>query len=100
MAGWVQADAHAAVQHGLTVGQTLQRQPGAESAAQHALADSGGEHLAVTGAGMVGVGMGDHRVRHCPRGVDVEVARRTVQALRTSDDQVFHGHMPDGPARR
>ena len=65
-------------------------------------ADGRGQHMAVAGAGMVGMGVGDHRARHRPPGVDVEVARRAVQALRTGDDQVVcqAQYLPVMPARR
>ena len=90
MAGGVQADGHAVVLHGLAVGQPLQRQVGTQPAAQHALADGGGQHVAVAGARMVGMGVGDHRPGHGPPGVDVEIAGRAVQALRAVDHQIVH----------
>ncbi len=91
MAGGVQADAHAVVHHHLAIGQALQVQPRAQPAAQHTGADGSGQHLAVAGAGMVGMGMGDHRPRHRAPGVDVEVAGCAVQAGRAQGDQVVHG---------
>ena len=91
MAGRVQADAHTLVHHRLAIGQALQVQGRAQAAAQHAGADGGGQHMAVAGTGMVGMGMGDHRAVHRAPGVDVEVTRCAVQALRAQGNQVVHG---------
>ncbi len=99
MAGRVQADPHAVVHHHLAIGQALQVQPRAQPAAQHAGTDGGGQHLGVAGAGMVGMGMGDHRPVHRAPGVDVEIARRAVQAGRAQGDQVMHA-LPMLPAGR
>ena len=88
VAGRVQADAHAVEHHGLAVGQTLQCDVGAEPRAQHAFADRGGQIGAVAAARVVGVRVRDHRARHRPPGVDVEVARRAIQAFGAQHDQV------------
>ena len=62
--------------------------------------------MPVSGAGMVGVGMGDDCPVHRPAGVDVEIPGRAVQALGPGDQQIGRmGHArsqyrPVIPARR
>jgi hypothetical protein len=39
---------------------------------------------------MVAVAMGDDRARHRPPRIDVEIARRAIQAFGAQDDEVWH----------
>ena len=92
MAGRMQADAHAAVLDRLAIGQRLQHDVVAQPCAQHAGAVVRGQVVPVAATRMVGVRMRDHRAVHRPPRVDVEVARRAVQALRPLDDEVVLIH--------
>ena len=76
----------------LAVGQRLQGDLLAEPGAQHALRRRRGEVAAVAAARVVGVRVGDDRALDRPPRVDVEVARRAVQAFRALHDQVFARH--------
>jgi hypothetical protein len=60
----------------------------AQPRAQNAFGRLCGQVMAVARACMVGVRMRDHRARHRPPGVDVEVAGRAIQALRPMDDEI------------
>jgi hypothetical protein len=90
MAGRVQAQGHAVVQQALAVGQGLQVDVLAQAAAQNAGTGAGGQIMAIAGACVVAVAMGDHGAVHGPPGVDVEIAGRAVQAFGAGDDKV-HG---------
>ena len=90
MAGRVQAQAHALQIDRLAPGQRLQVDV-AQARAQQARAFGAAQVVAVAGARMVGMGMGDDGALDRPPRVDVEVARRAVQALRPQLDQVV-GH--------
>ena len=74
--------------HRLAVGQALQRDVGAEPCAQHAFADRRGQVGAMARPRMVGMRMREHRTRHRPPRVDVEVARGAIQSLRAQHDEV------------
>ena len=47
----------------------------------------GGQHRAMPGARVVAVTVGDQRARHRPRRVDMEIARRTIEAGRRRGEQ-------------
>ena len=64
----------------------------AQAPLQHRQALGGHVIGAHAGARMVPVAVGDHRTRHRPPGIDVEVAGRAVQALRRVHHQVVPGH--------
>ena len=91
MARRVQRDLHPVVLEGLAVGQRLQVDVGAQPGAQRALAVGLRQVVRMAPAGMVGVRMGDDRPLHRLPGVDVEIARRAVQAFGTGDDEVHAG---------
>ena len=59
----------------------------------------GGEDGAVAGGGMVGVGVGDQRAGDRADRVDVEVARRAVEALGAGDEEVGGAHAAVRPWR-
>ncbi len=90
MAGRMQGQTHAVVHHGLSVVQSLQGDV-AQPSPQHPRRCGRGQIVIMPTPGMVGMGMGDHRPRHRPPGVDVEIARRTVQPLGPLDHQIV-GH--------
>jgi hypothetical protein len=101
MAGRVQADGSPADGQALTVAQGLQLDA-AQAGAQHALTRCTAQVGAVAAPGMVGMGVGDDSARHRPPGVDMEVARRAIQALRAQHDQVGavgDGHVSGGGGR-
>ena len=53
---------------------------------------AGGEDGAVAGGGVVGMGVGDERPGDRPHRVDVEVARRAVEALGAGHEEVGGAH--------
>ena len=59
-----------------------------------------GEHGAVAGAGVVGVGMGDERARNRADRVDEEIAGRAVETLGTGNEQVRSAHGSSSRAGR
>lgn len=87
--GRMQGDAHAVVRDGFAVGQGLQVDVGAQPRAQGAGAVGVGQVVPVPRACVVRMGVGDDGARHRPPGVDVEIARRAVQALGPGDDEIF-----------
>ena len=90
MAGGVEAEGDAVVIEGFAVGQGLQVDIGAQTAAQDAGAGGGAEVVTVAGAGVIAMTVGDDRPLHRPPGVDVEVAGWAVEAFGAGDDKV-HG---------
>ena len=89
VAGGVQAHAHAVDLDPLAILEPLQHDVVAQPRAQHTGADGGGEIGAVAAPRMVGVGVRDHCALDRPPRVDVEAARRAVQALGAQDDEVL-----------
>ncbi|MNT22464.1 hypothetical protein D3C72_1578470 [compost metagenome] len=83
------------VQQALTVGQGLQIDVLAQAAAQNAGTGAGGQIMAIAGACVVAVAMGNDSPVHGPPGVDVEISGRAVQAFGAVDDQVACGHGRD-----
>ena len=52
-------------------------------------------HRAVAGARVVGMAVGDHRARHRPHRIDVEIARRAIEPGRGGTENAFRfGHAP------
>ena len=51
------------------------------------------QDFAVSGAGVVGVAMGDHRAVDRPHGIDVEIARLAIEPGRAGTEQVFEAHV-------
>ena len=92
VAGGVQAEPDlpliAVDQHCLAVVQALQGDV-AQPRSQHPGADCRGQVGAMAAPRVVGVGVGQHGARHRAPGVDVEVARRAVQAFGAFDDQII-----------
>ena len=88
MASRVQGQTHAADVDRVAVTQSVQRDVLAEPRAHHTLRCRVGEIVRVSAARVVGVSMGYNGPGYRKPGVNVEVARRTVQPTRARDDQI------------
>ena len=78
------------VYQALAVRQGLQVDVLAQAATQDAGAGAGGQIMAIAGACMVTVAMGDHGAVHGPPRIYVEITGRAVEAFGAGDDEV-HG---------
>ena len=98
VAGRMKAEAHAEVVDLLAVRERLQVDL-AEARAQHAFGRRRGEVVRVAAPRVVAVRMRDHGALDRPPRVDVEIARRAVEAFLALDDQVAHGRSARTPTR-
>ena len=96
MARRVQRQPHAVVLNHLAICQRLQRDVGAQPLAQRASAVRVGQIVRVAPARVVRMRVGDHGPLHRSPGVDVEIARRAIQAFGAGDDEVGSGRGVDG----
>ena len=87
----MQRKPHTVVNDRLAVIQRLQRDVGPESLAQRALAERVGQVVGVARSRVVRMAVRDHRAVHRTPGVDVEVARKAIQAFGAGDDEVRVG---------
>jgi hypothetical protein len=88
MPGRVQRQAHAMVFDHFTVVQRLQLDAGTQPLAKRARAVGVRQVVCMADASMVRMRVRDHGTIHRPPGVDVEVARRAVQAFGAGNDEV------------
>jgi hypothetical protein len=52
-----------------------------------------GQHRAMAGAGVIGMAMGDERPRHRAHGIDIKIARRTIETLGRGIQELFRLHI-------
>jgi hypothetical protein len=94
MACRMQRDSHAPNTQGLFKIQRLKGGLFAQSRLKYRQPSGRAQHLTVTGASMIGMGMGQDRpIDRSPR-VDEKTALRAVEPLWTQDHQVIHPHGP------
>ena len=95
MAGGIERDCHGADLERLAIAQRL-RGPGEilAIAQPHQIERLlGGEHAAMTGARMIGMAMGDHRLLDRPDRIDMEAASRAAKAGRRERKDVLGAHL-------
>ena len=94
MAGGMEGDRHAVQGDGFAIANGLRRAGKILAVAQPHQIERllRGQHRAVAGAGMVGMGMRDQRPLDNPRRVDMKAARLAAQAGRRRHQDVFGTH--------
>jgi hypothetical protein len=88
MTSRVQREPDAPVLNLLPIVQALQRDV-AQPRPHHAFCATRDQIVAMSAPGVVGMGMGNDRPINRSPGVEVEVARRAIQTLRPTHDQII-----------
>ena len=99
MPGRMQAELHAVVHHRLAVGQGVERDICPQAVPQYARTRGRRQIVGTAGSRMVAVTVGNHRPLHRSPGVDIEIARRAIQAFGAGDHKVHENFCRCGGRR-
>lgn len=88
VAGRVKTQGDAVMQQAFAVGQGLQVDVLTQARAQNPFAGRGRQVMLITGAGMIAVGVGNHRAFHRTPRVDIEIPGGAVQTFGARDNKI------------